>query len=79
LAAFAEDGVDSDEFKSDGLHEKHAVATWEPSQLLAFAWRDGGKPRKPMSRWPVVGSSGYVLTSREQCGNCGTQRSLEAA
>jgi hypothetical protein len=58
FVVFTAEGFNSDEFKSDGLHEKHAVATWEPSQLLAFAWRDGGKARKSVSRWPVVGPSG---------------------
>jgi hypothetical protein len=34
--------LNSDEFKWDGLHEKHAVATWEPSQRLLG---DGVKAR----------------------------------
>jgi hypothetical protein len=42
-------GENFDEFKSGGLHEKHAVqlGTWEPSQHLL---KDRGKPRKPVSR-----------------------------
>ena len=46
-------------FKSGGLHEKHVVATWnvgEPSQRLLI---DAGKPRKPVSRWPVADPSEY--------------------
>jgi hypothetical protein len=56
-----------DELKSGGLHEKHAVATWnvEPSQYLL---KDRGKPRKPVSRWPVAGPSGCILTSSQQSG-----------
>jgi hypothetical protein len=40
-----------DEFTSGGLHEKHALVTWNlgtSQQLL----EDGGKPRKHVSRWP---------------------------
>jgi hypothetical protein len=29
---------------------------------------DGGKPRKPVPRWPVAGPSGYILTSSERSG-----------
>jgi hypothetical protein len=39
--------LNSDEFKSGGLHEKRSVATWEPSQHLL---EDRGKPIKPVSR-----------------------------
>jgi len=33
----------SRKFKSEGLHEKHVVATWEPSE---YSLVDTGKPRK---------------------------------
>jgi hypothetical protein len=56
-----------DKFKSGWLDEKHAVETWnlEPSQHLL---KDRGKPRKPVSRWPVAGPSGYTLTYSQQSG-----------
>jgi hypothetical protein len=59
LVAFTAKGLSYDEFKSGGLHEKHAVATWGPSQ---HSIKDRGKPSKPVSRWPVAGPSGYTLT-----------------
>jgi hypothetical protein len=31
--------------------------------------KDRGKPRKPVSRWPVAGPSGYTLTTSQQSGN----------
>jgi hypothetical protein len=49
----AEQFNNNNEFKSGGLHEKHAVATWEPSQ---HSLEDRGKPREPVSRWPVAGA-----------------------
>jgi len=33
----------TNKFKSGGLHEKHVVATWKPSQHLLI---ETGKPRK---------------------------------
>jgi hypothetical protein len=39
------------------------LAIWETSQHLL---EDRGKPRKPVSRWPVVGSSGCILTTSQQ-------------
>jgi hypothetical protein len=53
--------------KLGGLHEKHAVATWNlgTSQHLL---KDRGKPRKPVSRWPVAGPSGCILTTSRQSG-----------
>jgi hypothetical protein len=55
------------EFKIGGLHEKHAVqfGIWEPSQHLL---EDRGKPRKPVSRWPVAGPSGCIQTTSRQSG-----------
>jgi hypothetical protein len=29
---------------------------------------DRGKPRKPVSRWPVAGPSGCILTTSQQSG-----------
>jgi hypothetical protein len=47
--------------KLGGLHEKHAVTTSnKPSQHLL---KDR---RKSVSRWPVAGPSGYILTSGQQ-------------
>jgi hypothetical protein len=51
--AFITKNCKFDYFKCGGLHEKHAVATWEQSQRLL---NDGGKPRNPLSRWPVAGT-----------------------
>jgi hypothetical protein len=42
LVPFTADEFNLGEFKSRGLHEKHAVVTWEPSQHLL---EDRGKPR----------------------------------
>jgi hypothetical protein len=32
-------GYKSDEFESEGLHDKHEVATWRLGNILSFAWR----------------------------------------
>jgi hypothetical protein len=37
----------------------------EPSQYFPY---ERGKPRKPVSRWPVAGPSGCRLTSSQQTG-----------
>jgi len=51
-------------FKSGGLHEKHVVATWEPSQHLLIGT---GKPRKTCVE--VAGRRTFrVLTSSQQSG-----------
>jgi hypothetical protein len=65
LAALRAVELNFDEFTSGGLHEKHAVGTWEPSQRLL---ENRGKPRKPVSRWPVAGPSGCILTSSQKYG-----------
>jgi hypothetical protein len=49
--------------KLRGLHEKQQLGTWEPSQHLL---EDRGKPRKPVSRWPVAGPSGCILTTEAE-------------
>jgi hypothetical protein len=46
LVAFTAEGFDSDEFKSGGLHEKHAVATENLGNISAVAWRQR-KTKKP--------------------------------
>jgi hypothetical protein len=61
LGAFTTEGPDFDEFKLGRLNEKHAVANGNCGTISAFAWRDRGKPRKPVSRLPVAGPSGYGI------------------
>jgi hypothetical protein len=34
----------------------------ESLKLSQYFPRNGGKPRKPILRWPVAGLSGYILT-----------------
>jgi hypothetical protein len=36
LLDFREEGFNSNEFKSRGLHEKHGVATWKLGKISAF-------------------------------------------
>jgi hypothetical protein len=48
-------GEQFDASQSGGLHEKQAVATWEPSQHLL----------EPVLGWPVSGPPGSILTSRQ--------------
>jgi len=51
-------------FKSEGLHEKHVVATWKPSQHLLI---DTGKQRKTCVE--VAGRRTFrLLTSSQQSG-----------
>jgi hypothetical protein len=45
-------------FKLGGLHERHAVATWKPSQHSLL---DTGKPRKTCVEVTGPGPSGYGL------------------
>jgi hypothetical protein len=49
--------------KPGGLHEQ--IGIWEPSQHLL---EDRGKARKPVSRWPVAGPFGCILTASQQSG-----------
>jgi hypothetical protein len=52
------------EFKSVRLHERHVVATWEPSQHSLV---DTGKPRKTCVE--VAGCRTFwILTSSQQSG-----------
>jgi hypothetical protein len=53
--------------KSGGLHEKQAVATPEFGNHLSICFKTE-KPRKPVSRWPVAGPSGCILTTSQQSG-----------
>jgi len=46
-------------FKSGGLHEKHVVATWNVGNRLSVCLWTQGNQEKPVSRWPVAGTSGY--------------------
>jgi hypothetical protein len=46
LVTFAAMELNLDEFKKGGLHEKHAVATWNLGTISAFAWRQR-KTQKP--------------------------------
>jgi hypothetical protein len=55
-------GLNFDELKSGGLHEKHAVATRNLGTTSTFL-KDRGKLRKPVSRSPATGLSGSILTS----------------
>jgi hypothetical protein len=55
----------SKKFKSGGLHEKHTVATCEPSQ---YSLIDTGKTRKTCAE--VTGRRTFrILTSSQQSGN----------
>jgi hypothetical protein len=49
----------SKKFKSGGLHEKHAVATWSLGNHLSIRLWTQGNQEKPVPRWPVAGPSGY--------------------
>jgi hypothetical protein len=62
-----EKGLTFKSLKLGGLHEKHAVATWNLGTISVFASRQG-KPRKPVSRWTVAGPSGCILTTSQQSG-----------
>ena len=45
--------------KSEGLHEKHAVATWSLGNHLSIRLQTQGNQEKPVPRRPVAGPSGY--------------------
>jgi hypothetical protein len=51
--AFTTYGFVCDDFKSGGLHEKHAVTPWYLGTISEFAsrWK---KSIKPVSRWAVI-------------------------
>jgi hypothetical protein len=38
LLAFTAEGLGCDELKPSGLHEKHAIATWNLGTISALAW-----------------------------------------
>ena len=48
-------------FKSEGLHEKHVVATWNVGNHRSICLYTQGNREKPVSRWPVAGPSEYWL------------------
>jgi hypothetical protein len=47
------------------INMQQQLGIWEPSQHLL---EDRGNPRKPVSRWPVAGPSGCILTTSQQSG-----------
>ena len=49
----------TNKFKSGGLREKHAVATWNFGNHLGICFQTQGNQEKPVSRWPVAGPSEY--------------------
>ena len=49
----------SKKFKSEGIHEKHVVATWNVGNRLSVCLQAQGNREKPVSRWPVAGPSEY--------------------
>jgi len=46
-------------FKSEGLHEKHVVATCNHGNHLSICFYAQGNQEKPVSKWPVAGPSEY--------------------
>ena len=63
MAVFKAKVINFDEFKSGGLHEKHAVATLNLGNHLSIGLKTE-ETQENVSIWPVVGSSGYMLTSQ---------------
>jgi len=45
-------------FKSEGLHEKHVVATWKLGNHLSIRFETQGNQEKPVSLSPVAGPYG---------------------
>ena len=57
----------SKKFKSGGLHEKHAVATWESWEPSQHSLLDTEKPRETCAE--VAGRRTFwILTSSQQSG-----------
>ena len=48
----------------------------EMGTIPAFASRTPGKPRKPGSRWPVAGPSGFWLLASHPASKLGKQKKL---
>jgi hypothetical protein len=67
LAILTEMWLRYDEIKSGGLHNKHAVATWK-WEAYQYLLKGRGKPRKPVSRRPVAGTSVFMLPSGQHSG-----------
>jgi hypothetical protein len=59
--------------KSGRLYEKHTEAILELGNHLL---ENRGKPRKPVSRWPVAGPSGCILTNIQQSDKQTIKKSL---
>jgi hypothetical protein len=60
--------IGSKKFKSERLHEKHAVATWSFWETSQHSLLDTGKPRKTCAE--VAGRRTFrLLTSGQQSGN----------
>jgi hypothetical protein len=59
-------------FTSGGLHEKHVVATWKHGNHLSICLKDTGKPRKPVTRWPVAGPSEHWLLASSPASKVNT-------
>ena len=59
--------VNFDKFKLRVVvHNKHARATSNLGQQSQHLLEDRGKPRKPVSKWPVTGPFGFAMTSGQQ-------------
>jgi len=65
LVCFKARGVNSDEFKSAGLHEKQAEATWDFGNHLGMCLGTQGNEGKPMSIWHIATLSGCTLHSSQ--------------
>jgi hypothetical protein len=63
----AKNGINIDKFKSGMLHEKHAVTTWNIGNHLSICLKIE-ENHGNVSRWPVGGTFGCVLTFMQQSG-----------
>jgi hypothetical protein len=66
LTAFTAEGFKCNKFHSGVLHEALAVSQLGTLKLTQCLLEDIGKPRKHVSRWPIAGPSGCILTSGQQ-------------
>jgi len=54
----------TNKFKSEGLHEKHVVASWNLGNHLSICLQTQGNQEKPVSRWRDIvcnKTAGYYL------------------
>jgi hypothetical protein len=65
VVAFTTERFVVDDFKPGGLHEKQATAT---GNHLSICFETEENQEKTVSRLPVAGPSGYILTSGERSG-----------